>query len=572
MQPDRSTRRGAGRAAKLLAALGSTVLALLLAEGAIRALGVAPAVKALEIDGADSVYRRSTNPILGFELKSDYRNPDADFARSYPSTNSWGQRDVERTVEARPGGRRVLLLGDSVVEGHDIRDLDDTISRRLERNSAGDVEVLNFGVSGYCTRAEVELLRVKGLAFRPDVVLLVFVANDFDDFNREAYRLEGDLARPAWAERLFHASHLFRAGSIRTNLFGFGAEFDPVRWNRRAIGEGNVSEGLALLRELAEAHGFEVGVAVWPVFEDDGIVDPEAMPGSDALIVERLAAMHGLSVRRLAPAFRADLARRGSNASPRLLYTVGDRLHPSVEGCRVAADALRAWLAEPGGMALGPRSSEDAEAIRASLDRGQSAPDYAHVFNNEGLTHKRAGREDDAERSFHRALAERPDYSDAHNNLANLLLARGDLEGAIEHYRSALEDPGAGAEVQRNLAIALERSGDLGAALPHYESAAASIPGDPALQARLGALLAQAGRLDEAEAAFRRAVELDAAAAGAHHGLGNVFAARGRLDEAAEHYRAAAELRPDWSAPRRALERISRSTRRAQDGAGAGGS
>ena len=47
------------------------------------------------------------------------------------------------------------------------------------------LQELNFGVSAYCTRAKVELLRVKGLAFDPDVVVLFVSANDFRNFNFE---------------------------------------------------------------------------------------------------------------------------------------------------------------------------------------------------------------------------------------------------------------------------------------------------------------------------------------------------------------------------------------------------
>ena len=54
------------------------------------------------------------------------------------------------------------------------------MSRQLEmRYGDGQTEVLNFGVSGYCTLAEVELLEVKGIQFQPDLVVLVFVEKRF---------------------------------------------------------------------------------------------------------------------------------------------------------------------------------------------------------------------------------------------------------------------------------------------------------------------------------------------------------------------------------------------------------
>ena len=58
---------------------------------------------------------------------------------------------------------------------------------RIYVDEGEDVQVLNVATIGYCTRSEVELLRVKGLPFQPDRVVLVFVENDFDNFNREAF-------------------------------------------------------------------------------------------------------------------------------------------------------------------------------------------------------------------------------------------------------------------------------------------------------------------------------------------------------------------------------------------------
>ena len=100
-------------AVKLGICLAATLLALLLGEVVIRLLRVAPEIKAIELSATNGVYERSTNPILGFELKANYRNAKPDFIESYERTNAHGQRDKERTLEKRDGVRRVLLLGDS---------------------------------------------------------------------------------------------------------------------------------------------------------------------------------------------------------------------------------------------------------------------------------------------------------------------------------------------------------------------------------------------------------------------------------------------------------------------------
>ena len=117
-----------------------------------------------------TAYMRSDNPILGSELKSSYRNPKADRVTSAPRTNRHGQRDVERKLEKPAGVRRVILLGDSVVESSEVPDIEKVMSRRLEQMFPDNtLEVLNFGVNGYCTLAEVELLHeflLGGVPFR----------------------------------------------------------------------------------------------------------------------------------------------------------------------------------------------------------------------------------------------------------------------------------------------------------------------------------------------------------------------------------------------------------------------
>lgn len=280
------------RLARPAVAVGATLLTLLAGEVLVRVLGWAPAIKPIELSSYDCIYQRSTNPILGFELKTGYRCDTPDFIQTYERTNSYGQRDREHTVQKPQGVRRILLLGDSVVEGYGLSE-SETMSRQLEDlYPEGPTEVLNFGVSAYCTRAETELLEVKGLRFQPDVVVLVFVENDFDNFNREAFPLGGMRDRPPVVKVLFQKSHLFRLASLRLNLFHFGAEADPGRWNHDAIGDNNVAEGLRRFPELADRHGFQPLVVIWPRFLDDRIVDVCFMPhGSEQLVVEHLAAM-----------------------------------------------------------------------------------------------------------------------------------------------------------------------------------------------------------------------------------------------------------------------------------------
>ncbi len=305
MASEQGSRTFLRQLAKPSLAVCATLLALLLGEGLVRVLGQAPAMKPIQLSSYDCIYRRSTNPILGFELKANYRSDDPDFVQTYERTNDHGQRDRERSLRKPDGVTRILLLGDSVVEGYGLRE-SEILSRQLEDlYTDGSTEVLNFGVSAYCTRAEVELLEKKGLHFDPDLVVLVFVENDFDNFNREAFPLGGTIDRPALVKTLFKRSQLFRLASVQLNLFQFGAEADPVRWNQDAIGDNNVAEGLARFRELADRHGFKPLIAIWPRFLNERIVDVCFMPqDSEQLVIEQLAALYKIPSVRLSTFFQ----------------------------------------------------------------------------------------------------------------------------------------------------------------------------------------------------------------------------------------------------------------------------
>ncbi|NNE44498.1 MAG: SGNH/GDSL hydrolase family protein, partial [Gemmatimonadetes bacterium] len=179
--PRRLRGRFAGSGLVLLALAAS----LAGAEVVVRAAGLVPPAKRLSVDGRDASYVRSSNPALAYELRPNLTGEHGTLV-----TNSLGCRDVERSRTKPPGVRRVLLLGDSVVEGDGIPDRDDTISRQWERRFPDDgVEVLNFGVSGFCTRSAVEFLSVRGVDLNPDDAVLLFVENDFHCFSRRDLEL-----------------------------------------------------------------------------------------------------------------------------------------------------------------------------------------------------------------------------------------------------------------------------------------------------------------------------------------------------------------------------------------------
>jgi len=491
----------------VLACFGA-VIGLTVGELIVRTVNVAPAIKSMPVADEDCVYQRSANPLLGFELKPGYKNESPNFIDSFERTNSHGQRDVERTLEKKDGTRRILMLGDSVVEGYGLP-FADTIPQQLQSlydQSNESVEVLNFGVSAYCTLAEIELLETKGLQFSPDVVVLVFVENDFDNFNREAFPLGESIQRPALAKVLFKSSHLFRLVCLNLNLFQF-RQSDPVKWNKEAIGDNNVTAGLKRFRELADQHQFEPLIVVWPRFTNHEVVDPLPIPGSEHLIVEALAQQFRIPTQRLSPTFR-DAAKSAS--STRLEFSQGDELHPNSFGVQIAAQAICDGLSKD--FSRNGVSPEVSLAIveDAISQLPRNEPNYARVLNRIGNKLLAEGKPTEAIVEYEKALLEDPANAVTHNNLGIALQRIESDDKAEEHYARAVEIDAKFAEAYFNLASLLDEKNDAReSAQKHFIQAVQLQPEFVAAHFGLSRSLFRSARLTAAEAGFRQVLKLD---------------------------------------------------------------
>jgi hypothetical protein len=116
---------------------------------------------------------------------------------SYVSINSDGLRDREHSKTKPPNTVRIAVLGDSYAEALQVP-FENSFCAVLESklkeclaSSGRDVEVINFGVSGYGTAQELITLRDRVWQYSPDIVLLaVTTNNDISDNSRELKRVE----------------------------------------------------------------------------------------------------------------------------------------------------------------------------------------------------------------------------------------------------------------------------------------------------------------------------------------------------------------------------------------------
>jgi len=111
---------------------------------------------------------------------------------AYVRINSDGLRDREHAKIKPPNTLRVAVLGDSYAEALQVpieTSFCVMLEQKLRECQAGagrDVEVINFGVSGYGTAQELITLRDHVWQYSPDIVLLAITTNnDISDNVRE---------------------------------------------------------------------------------------------------------------------------------------------------------------------------------------------------------------------------------------------------------------------------------------------------------------------------------------------------------------------------------------------------
>jgi lysophospholipase L1-like esterase len=122
------------------------------------------------------------DPWLFWQLKANTRAPLDRGKMTGFIANSDRMRNPEVLVERGPNDFRVLCLGDSITFGWGVRyeEAYPTLLAEMLREAqpGREIHVLNPACSGYSAHQGVELLRRRGLKYRPDVVTIWFGMND----------------------------------------------------------------------------------------------------------------------------------------------------------------------------------------------------------------------------------------------------------------------------------------------------------------------------------------------------------------------------------------------------------
>lgn len=201
------------------------------------------------------IYELIPNVATVFKGKSLHVNKEGFRGPAYP------HRKPDNTI-------RILGLGDSVMFGWGVEEQETYLALLAERlkarNASHDWQVINTAVPGYNTSMEAAVLRSRGLAYSPDLVVVGYVPNDLD--------LPNFLLKEPdpWAmSDCFLADYLCRGlrpsrlvtGKRGGHCVVFNSETDMARVPERyryMVGEEGFRKAMSEMGDARREHGFEM--------------------------------------------------------------------------------------------------------------------------------------------------------------------------------------------------------------------------------------------------------------------------------------------------------------------------
>jgi hypothetical protein len=239
--------------------------ALVLASVAVSLFGFEVALRAVDYS-APVWYQPDAQ--LGWRMRPGLAAWYTQEGRGFVRANREGMPDRNHLLDKPAGVYRIAVLGDSYSE-----------ARQVEREQAywsllpaelaacgfqrgKEIEVLNFGVSGYGTAQEYLMLESSAIRYRPDLVLLQFTnGNDVQDNsfaldaekNRPFYMLaaDGELRidesfsySDDFVARSSFRSELVRKATDKVRLLQFARNLKEVSFVSKAQAMQGVEQGL----------------------------------------------------------------------------------------------------------------------------------------------------------------------------------------------------------------------------------------------------------------------------------------------------------------------------------------
>ena len=192
--------------------------------------------------------------------------------------NAQGFRDSDFSVEREAGEYRIAVLGDSVTFGFGIpkdKGFVDLLEADLSANTSRKINVMNFGVMGYDSKAEVENYKEFVKPYHPDLLLVAFVLNDtmtprtLVEIGQENKKAENN--NSSNIAQLLKYSHLFvwiehtlskgDQKNMVDAIYHLSYEDGNQNWIR-------VTNAVAELANLAKTDDVKIAAVIFPLLDD----------------------------------------------------------------------------------------------------------------------------------------------------------------------------------------------------------------------------------------------------------------------------------------------------------------
>lgn len=214
------------------------------------------------------MHHRSSDTILGYELNKNF----TDLGVIKIVVNSQGFRDREFSTSKNEDTKRILVLGDSITCAPNIADRDNIFTSKLEKllNSSGlkaKYEVYNMGVDEYNTVQEARNLKLNGLKYKPDIVVVAYCLNDNERMNNIYYAA---LFNKSKINTWLMKSAVYRKIYFFVVYNMFNAE---NKWNNAVFADkyksfNMLNVGFEMLSDLQKEYKFQLYVFVVPYLKD----------------------------------------------------------------------------------------------------------------------------------------------------------------------------------------------------------------------------------------------------------------------------------------------------------------
>jgi hypothetical protein len=204
-----------------------------------------------------AISKLSANKRLLYELRPGL---DREFGNRTLHINQHGMRDSLEYDPAGTGAVRIVGIGDSGMFGWGVDQDQDYLSvleSNLNATNGGPrYEVLNLAVPGYNTGQEVEMLRARGLAFKPRIVIVGWCDNDFSAPFLVLKKKDYSSLRKSYLYSLmFYRKELLAAEVCKPDEID-RSMIDPALLEYTDV--AGVRKAMLELRDLGRANGFQV--------------------------------------------------------------------------------------------------------------------------------------------------------------------------------------------------------------------------------------------------------------------------------------------------------------------------